>query len=293
MIIDASEALIVAALPEGRVLGHRPLKGGVSADVTLFDIKMADGSVRQCVLREHGETHCGHSPELEFKLLCALHEFGLPVARPLAFSAGDERGTRPGVLSEYAQGSTAISAPDAEARIDAMAWQLAAIHCAPTHILPALPERLDPQGELLTFLPNTTEWSGLRLRLKQLGPQPYRGRASLLHGDYWPANIVWRDERIAAVIDWEDAAIGDPLSDVACAQLELRYVFGPWGARRFAQAYAQHNEVDPVRLAWWQAYVAAAGAKSMGDWGLDADRIATMRAIAKETIREAADVFAA
>ena len=104
---------------------------------------------------------------------------------------------------------------------------------------------------------------------------------------------MWRDERIAAVIDWEDAAIGDPLSDVACAQLELRYVFGPWGARRFAQAYAQHAEIDPVRLAWWQAYVAAAGARSMGDWGLDADRIATMRAIAKETIREAADVFAA
>lgn len=293
MIIDASEALIAAALPEGRVVAHRPLKGGVSADVTLFDVKMPDGSVRQCVAREQGASHCGHPPQLEFQLLSALHEFGLPVARPLAYSAGDEDGKRPGVLSEYAAGSTAISAPDAEVRIDAMAWQLAAIHAAPTHILPALPERLDPQGELLSFLPNTTEWSALRLRLKQLGPQPFTGEASLLHGDYWPANIVWRDDRIAAVIDWEDAAIGDPLCDVACAQLELRYVFGPWGAKRFAKAYAQHREFDPVRLAWWQAYVAAAGAKSMGDWGLAPERVATMRAIAKQTIHEAASVFAA
>ena len=293
MLVDASEALIAAALPEGRVLAHAPLKGGVSADVTLFDVKMPDGSVRQCVLREHGTTHCGHPPELEFQLLSALHEFGLPVTRPLAVSAGDGTGDRPGVLSEYAEGSTAISAPDAEARIDAMAWQLAAIHSAPTHILPALPERLDPQSGLLEYLPNTTDWSALRLRLKQLGPQPFNGEASLLHGDYWPANIVWRDGRIAAVIDWEDAAIGDPLSDVACAQLELRYIFGPWGAERFAKAYAEHREIHPVRLAWWQAYVAAAGAKSMGDWGLDPDRVSTMRAIATESIHEAVAVFAA
>lgn len=291
--MDAFEAIIAQALPGARILATQPLKGGVSADVTLLDIECSDGSKRQCVLREHGASHNGHPPELEFQLLSALHNFGLPVARPLAFRSADASGVSPYVLSDYAAGSTAISAPDADTRIDAMAWQLAAIHAAPTHALPVLPERTDPQPELLDFLPATTDWDPLRKRLHQLGPQPYDGAPSLLHGDYWPANIVWEDGRIAAVIDWEDAAIGDPLSDVACAQLELRYVFGPWGAARFAQAYAQHRDLDPARLAWWQAYVAAAGAKSMGEWGLDPDRIAEMRAIAMQSVREAAKVFAA
>ncbi|MEM6584219.1 MAG: phosphotransferase [Pseudomonadota bacterium] len=290
--MDALPALVSAAFPAARLVAQETLKGGVSADVTLIELELGDGSVERCVLRAHGETHCGHPPELEFQLLSALHEFGLPVARPLAFSAGGESDGMPCVLSEYAEGSTAISAAEADTRIDAMAWQLAAIHTAPTQSLPDLPKRTDPQPELLTFLPDTTDWAPVRKRIAHLGPQPFEEPLCLLHGDYWPSNIVWQDDRIVAVIDWEDAALGDPLSDVACAQLELRYVFGPWGAERFLNAYARHRDVDPVRLAWWQAYVAAAGAKSMGEWGLDPDRVATMRAIAHESVREAATVFA-
>lgn len=287
---DRVTDVVAAAVPGARVIASAPLKGGVSADVTRLDLALADGSPLRCVLREHGARHSGHPPETEFRLLEALHAFGLPVARPLGYG---EAGDRPWVLSEYTEGSTAISASQAEARIDAMAWQLAVIHSAPTRALPALPERRDPQPDLLTFLPDTTEWSRLRKTIARLGPQPMAGEACLLHGDYWPANIVWNDERIAAVIDWEDAALGDPLSDVACAQLELRYVFGPWGAGRFAEAYAKHAPIDPVRLAWWQAYVAAAGTRSMSEWGLDPDRLATMRAIALESICEAARIFAA
>ncbi len=47
-----------------------------------------------------------------------------------------------------------------------------------------------------------------------------------------------------------------------------------------------------MRLAWWQAWVAAAGARSMGGWGLAADRLAAMRLIALDNVRKAARVFA-
>jgi aminoglycoside phosphotransferase (APT) family kinase protein len=39
----------------------------------------------------------------------------------------------------------------------------------------------------------------------------------LLHGDFWPGNALWRDGALVAILDWEDAAIGDPLADVANA----------------------------------------------------------------------------
>jgi len=27
----------------------------------------------------------------------------------------------------------------------------------------------------------------------------------VLHGDYWPGNVLWRDGRLVGVIDWEEA----------------------------------------------------------------------------------------
>jgi aminoglycoside phosphotransferase (APT) family kinase protein len=33
--------------------------------------------------------------------------------------------------------------------------------------------------------------------------------------------VLWRDGRIVAVIDWEDAQVGDPLADLANTRLEL------------------------------------------------------------------------
>ncbi len=240
---DACAALVEAALPGARIEACEPLTGGVSATVSRLDLTLADGWALRCVLREHGKRQCAaphsHRPTLEFDLLEALHDYGLPVPRPIAFAEGGvERGGEsdqqdfgaretPFVLCQYVEGETGIRAALAERQIETMAWQLAAIHAAPTDTLPDLPLRIDPQAGLLEFLPRAVVWTRLRAQIEKLGPQPYCGEPCLLHGDYWPANIVWREDRIAAVLDWEDAALGDPLSDVACAQLELRYIFGP------------------------------------------------------------------
>ncbi len=39
----------------------------------------------------------------------------------------------------------------------------------------------------------------------------------MCHSDWAPYNVVWRDERIVGVIDWDLAYPGDPLEDVAFA----------------------------------------------------------------------------
>jgi len=285
------DSAISAGLPGARLVAHRPLKGGVSADVTLLDIEEVDGSRRDCVLREHSATHSGHPAELEFALQRSLHAMGLPVAGALAFSSGDRVQEKPWVLIDYIEGSTDIHQAQAQRCIVAMAEQLAAIHEAATDMLPDLPLRTDPQPELLDFLAADARWSGLRAQIAAMGPQPFGSTASLLHGDYWPHNIIWKDAAIAAVIDWEDAAIGDPISDVACAQLELRYAFGIEGAALFVEAYARQRSVDPERLAWWQAYVAASGVSSMANWGLEPERETHMRAIATQFVDEAAQTL--
>ena len=43
---------------------------------------------------------------------------------------------------------------------------------------------------------------------------PDQGPATLVHGDYGTHNVmVGRDAKIAAVVDWEIATLGDPLAD--------------------------------------------------------------------------------
>jgi len=89
------------------------------------------------------------------------------------------------------------------------------------------------------------------------------------------------------VLDWEDAAMGDPLSDVACCRLELRYRFGIARMHQFTQAYARCHKINRKRLALWQIYVGAASHRYMSNWGLDKKMEIHMRNEALSSIREA------
>jgi aminoglycoside phosphotransferase (APT) family kinase protein len=56
---------------------------------------------------------------------------------------------------------------------------------------------------------------------------------ALLHGDFWPGNLLWLDGRRSGVLDWEDAALGAPVSDVACCRAELNAMFDQAASDRF------------------------------------------------------------
>lgn len=46
-------------------------------------------------------------------------------------------------------------------------------------------------------------------------PAPRTGAPSVVHGDPKLSNIMWRDHRISAVLDWEMSLNSDPISDLA------------------------------------------------------------------------------
>ncbi len=288
--VDAAYAEIVARLyPEAVLVSTKRLTGGVSADVFQLDLQFADGEPCAVVLRIHGESHSGHPAKVEYQLLQALHENDLPVPTPLLVDVSGAIIPEPFLVMSFIEGSTEIPEPQMFEYIDSMAAMLVRIHSAPTKNLPGLPLRLDPLPEVFEFLPEGDEWTELHGYLQSRNKQPYTDEPQLLHGDYWPENLLWQDGAVAAVLDWEDAAVGDPLSDVAACRVELRYKFGVPGMQRFTETYAKHRTLDYERLALWQVYVAAAAQRYMGDWGLPAEREAHMRLVALASIREAAD----
>ncbi len=53
-------------------------------------------------------------------------------------------------------------------------------------------------------------WLWLRDNVPALEPDD----VVLVHGDFRVGNLVWRDDEVAALLDWERATLGDPLHDL-------------------------------------------------------------------------------
>jgi aminoglycoside phosphotransferase (APT) family kinase protein len=91
------------------------------------------------------------------------------------------------------------------------------------------------------------------------GSGPSEGRLSLCQGDPNPFNYLFRDGQVVAVVDWEQARISDPRSDiaqlVALAHLRGTVPFGPVRENPFVQLYeaASGGAVDGLELfrAFW------------------------------------------
>lgn len=282
-------SIITQLFPDATLIAQDHLTGGVSAEVSRLDLEHADGRSFSVVLRIHGASHAGHTAELEFDLLQSLGRVGLPVPEPIHRSTAAGDAQAPYLVMEYIDGSSNIPAAAQVEYTTRMAATLHRIHQVPVIDLPSLPARCDPLPEVFDYLPPGDEWTTLRHHLGSLQNPSYADAPKLLHGDFWPENLLWQGGEIVGVLDWEDAALGDPLSDVACTGLELRYKFGESGEQTFFEAYRQHQAIDDIRLNLWQVYVAAAAQKYMGQWRLSPALEAHMRAVALTTLREAGE----
>jgi len=71
----------------------------------------------------------------------------------------------------------------------------------------------------------------------------------LIHDDFWPGNTVWHRGRLAAVIDWGEAKLGDPRTDVAQCQLELSITLDLAAGDAFVAAYDEIAK--PLPQLWY------------------------------------------
>lgn len=236
-----------------------------------MQVRGKDG-VRQVVVRRYPDDPQAqiHLTQ-QFALLEWLHARGQPVAEPLLIDT--ER--TPALLTAFVPGSS--EAPRLERAIPQLAEALSVLHSVSLDSPPLAPEREDPVEGLRQFLPDDPALDDLRDGLDTLTLPT--AEPVLLHGDFWPGNVIWQDERLAAIIDWEDAAIGDPLCDLAGARVELLYAHDQSAADRLLAEYeAIRGAQDRGSLAIWEAFVCAAGLAHAHLWNLEPAFEARMRA---------------
>lgn len=101
------------------------------------------------------------------------------------------------------------------------------------------------------------------------GNTQQKNETVLLHGDFWPGNTLWQDGRLVAVIDWEDAALGDPVSDLANCRLEILWAFGIEAMEDFTKHYKSRNKINFASLPYWDLCAALKPCGKLAKWGLE------------------------
>jgi aminoglycoside phosphotransferase (APT) family kinase protein len=274
------------------------LVGGGSAQVILLEIKHAESEFTQkYLLRAHSENNRWRNPNIashEFKLLKTLYDSGLPVAQPYYLDVSGEVYPIPYLIVSYIEGATDFAPRDLPHFIQQSAELLAKIHqVKQLSALDFLSNRAEHVLWWIQYQPDeldeTLNEGPLRDRLRTLFPLQKVNAPTVLHGDFWTGNLIWRDGKLSGVIDWEDGETGDPLSDLGIARLELLWAFGKEAMLDFTRTYqALMPQLDYAHLPQWDLFSALRPAGQLTDkiW-LDSGR----PDVTLSTLREAHQWF--
>lgn len=267
---------IVQRIQAGNTLAHAEnLVGGAAAHVVLLHVEDGHAEPRQYLLRMHGEADRTRNPHVashEHRLLTVLHDSGLPVAKPYYLDESGELLPHPYIVVGYLEGATDFAPRNLADFLQQSAGLLARIHRLPA--LPRLgflPDRHAHVRRWIDYQPaeldEALDEGPLRATLRAAFPPRPANHVTLLHGDFWPGNLIWREGRLAGVVDWEDAEIGDPLSDLSVARLDILWGFGRDAMHGFTQAYQAHMpQLDYRHLPHWDLMSALRPASQLEDW---------------------------
>jgi aminoglycoside phosphotransferase (APT) family kinase protein len=281
--------LLRAARPDWRLARAWPLPGATSSQVSAIEAESPDGQRTTLALRQYGAANLKsdpHAAQTEYRLLQLLDAAGQPVPRP--YLADESRAILPGpfLLQELIDGKPVDNPSDLADFTGQLAAALASLHnCGFAQAeVPFLADvRDDFARKMGTGSPPHDEYleePAVLAELEARWPPPPANRPVVLHGDYWPGNVLWRDGRVVGIIDWEDALFGDPLADLAITRLEIGWFFGPDASRTLTDQYlALRGDIDTSALPLWDLRAALRACRfNLQAWGLPAAKLESMRA---------------
>jgi aminoglycoside phosphotransferase (APT) family kinase protein len=291
-------------VPGSTLLKIEWLPGSFSNHTHLIEACLANGDAYRIVVRRYkifGDYDRGEKALREFKTFELLHRHRVPAPIPLLL---DETGNilgSPSIVTSFVEGDLRLEVPS-----DAMGWAHKLAHTlARIHSIPC------GKGEQEFLLKGNAEASWF---LKHDAPprymQDYPGGAdvwhlmrnlsvdfradtpTLLHIDYWSGNILWQDNEISAVLDWEEAAHGDPAIDVAYARMNIILMGAPDAADEFLHIYEAEMGRRLQNLGFWELAASVRPMIDPVDWkvtettGLNIDIFLKFVEDAKKRARE-------
>ena len=186
-----------------------------------------------------GLTPSAHDMAREYRVVAALGDTAVPVARAVTMRNDDSVLGAPFQMVEYVPGRVVRYAAELEALgdkdsigecVDALIKVLADLHAVdpgavglgdfgkPTGYLERQVRRWGSQWELVRRENDPCDADVKRLHSALAQAIPPQSRSSIVHGDYRIDNTILDLQdatKVIAVLDWEMSTLGDPLSDAA------------------------------------------------------------------------------
>lgn len=186
----------------------------------------------------HGLTPSAHDMAREYKVVAALQDTPVPVARTIALCVDDSVLGAPFQIVEFVAGQVvrrraqleSLSHTVIDGCVDSLIRVLVELHSVdpnevglgdfgrPSGYLDRQVRRWGSQWELVRLPDDIRDADVERLRSGLQQTIPQRSRTAVVHGDYRIDNTILDADdptRVRAVVDWELSTLGDPLSDAA------------------------------------------------------------------------------
>jgi aminoglycoside phosphotransferase (APT) family kinase protein len=260
---EAVRRLLAILVPENAGFAISSLEGSYSNLTHLVEATSAAGTRTRIVIRRYvqfGAYDRAEKARREYRTYELLRRHGIPAPNPLYLDAHGTLLGSPGIVTDYVVGEHITRPSDAAEWARSLARMLARIHAIPCDS-EAKGFLLDANAEALWFVrsglipdfmaaqPDGAEvWQAVHDML----PDFHSAGATLVHIDYWPGNILWHRGRITAVVDWEEAAYGDPTIDVAYCRMEMFLRGNGDAADEFLHTYEAETGQRVANLAFWE-----------------------------------------
>jgi aminoglycoside phosphotransferase (APT) family kinase protein len=239
----------------------------------------------------HGLTPSAHDMAREYRVVAALADTPVPVARAVTMRNDDSVGGAPFQMVEYVPGRVIRNQTELQtlgdqdaivACADALIRVLADLHAVdpaavgladfgkPVGYLERQVRRWGSQWDLVRRSDDDRDDDVARLHRALADSVPEQSRSSIVHGDYRIDNTMLDADdasTIRAVLDWEMSTLGDPLSDAAlmCVYRNPNFEFvhpdAAWTSPLLPSPDDMANlysEVSGQPLAHWDFYTALA-----------------------------------
>ena len=252
------------------------MRGGISSSVHLVRLESPGGVHQAVVVRRYGEYWRERGPaacEREFRLLQVLAETSYPAPRPILLDAEGGPFGAPTVVMSRLPGRPLLAPPDVGRYIEQIARMLVDLHRVPIDGLEFLPDQRDRVARTLGSGPPTADdplqhavWNAVAAGWPRVS-QTITRRA-LLHGDYWPGNMLWWRGRLVGLVDWEEPRLGDPARDVATCRGDLAILFGVPAAAEFLGAYEAAVGTRVANLRFWDLLISTWAVRDIYEWAV-------------------------
>ncbi|MBX3036461.1 MAG: phosphotransferase [Anaerolineales bacterium] len=265
--------------PGSELISISVADGSFSNYTNIVTAKLKDGSLYKIVIRRYkvfGNYDRGEKAIREYKTFKLLNQYQIPAPEALYLDENGEVLEIPGMVSKFVNGSLIMDTAPADPFdwASKLAKTLAKIHSIPCgeeeekFLLEGNSQAtwFLNKGEPPSYMQDYAGGAELWHLMKKLYPQIESVYPTLMHIDYWSGNILWHENEISAVIDWEEAAYGDPAYDVAYARLNMTLMSLPEAADEFLRVYESETGRRLKNLGFWELAACVRPMTDPVDW---------------------------